>query len=128
MLNKMTIIGFVGKKPETRFTKDNMQVTKFSVATDHKYKGESVTTWHNCVSFGKTAEFVDTYVEKGAVLYVEGRLEKGSFEGKDGKVYTTDIMVEQVKSIRKPSVKPQDEKPAYEKPAEDDELDDSIPF
>jgi single-strand DNA-binding protein len=79
-LNKMLIIGNLGRDPETSFTSTNVPVTRISVATTEKFKdkntGESreTTEWHRIVFFGRLAEVAHEYLKKGASVYVEGKL------------------------------------------------------
>lgn len=101
MLNKATIIGYVGKDPEVRTTPGGTTVANFSVATSRKWKDrdgerQESTEWHNCVAWGKTAEVIGEYVGKGSKLYVEGRLETQSWEDKNhgDKRYKTQIVVD----------------------------------
>lgn len=74
MYSKTTIIGYVGKDPDSKFTPKGQQVTNFSVATSHKYNGEEETTWFRVVTWGKIAEACNNYVKKGMLVAVEGRL------------------------------------------------------
>ena len=93
-VNKVIIMGNMGKDPELSYTQGGMAVCQFSLATSKKKKdGTDVTSWHRCNAFGKTAEIITQYVGKGQQLYVEGELSYGQYE-KDGIVrYTTDIIV-----------------------------------
>lgn len=99
-INRATLLGNVGRDPETRFTPSGTQVTTFSLATSSKRKNQSgeyhdVTQWHSCVAFGKLAEIVSNYVVKGSKLYAEGTIEYQSVE-KEGVVknYTKIIVNE----------------------------------
>lgn len=95
-MNKLTIIGNLGRDPEMRFTPSGQAVTKFSVASTRQYKnqaGEQVkeTTWFSVEAWGKLAEICNQYLKKGSKVYVEGRLKPdkstGSphiYEKKDG--------------------------------------------
>lgn len=83
-VNKVILMGAVGKDPEIRYTAQNLCVANFSLATSKKAKDKSdVTQWHNVVAFGKTGELVESYVSKGAKLYIEGELQYQEYE-KDG--------------------------------------------
>lgn len=93
-MNKVFLIGRLTKEPES-FEK----VTRFTLATDRKYKqeGGQQADFPSCVCFGKTAEFVNKYINKGMKIAVEGRLQTGSYTNKNGvKVYTTDVIVDSV--------------------------------
>ncbi len=100
-MNKVIIIGNLGRDPEMRYTPSGQAVTKFSVASTRQYKasnGEQVkeTTWFSVEAWGKLAEICNQYLKKGAKVYVEGRIkpdkDTGSphiYEKKDGSVGTS---------------------------------------
>lgn len=99
-LNRICLIGNLGKDAETRFTTNNVSVTNFSIATTHSYKKseqwEQETTWHNCVGFNLSDFFKDA-LKKGKKFYVEGRLTKKDYTDKEGiKRYSTDVFVEKL--------------------------------
>lgn len=99
MVNKVTLIGRLGKDPEFRVTAGGTPMAKFSLATSEKRKnpnGELVeqTEWHRLTCWGRQAEVARDYLVKGQLVYVEGRIHYDSYENKEGqKVYTTDIIV-----------------------------------
>lgn len=100
-MNKCVLMGRLTRDPEVRYTQgDNASaVARFSLAVDRRFKkdGEQTADFINCVSFGKTGEFIEKYGCKGTKFVVEGRIQTGSYINKDGqKVYTTDVVVEQV--------------------------------
>ncbi len=96
-LNKVMLIGNLGQDAEHRFTTNNTEVTSFSMATTHSYKGRdgnwvNETTWHNVVLFG-ASDFLKGNLKKGRKFYVEGRISKRDYENKDGqKVYVTEVI------------------------------------
>ena len=98
-LNKVQLIGHLGKDPELRHTQTNMPICKFSLATTEQIPSQNGerkerTSWHNITIFGKQAEVASRYLKKGRQVYLEGRLEYGSYDDKQGvKRYTTDIIV-----------------------------------
>lgn len=98
-LNKVMLIGHVGKDPEVKYTNDSTAVANFSIATNESYKDSSGklverTEWHRCVAWRKLAEVIEKHVHKGSKLYVEGKLQTRSWDDKDGnKKYTTEIVV-----------------------------------
>ncbi len=104
-VNKAILVGRLGQKPELKYTASQMAVVNLSVATtesrkdrDGNYKDE--TEWTRVVVFGKTAEFVANYLDKGALVYVEGRLQTRSWENKDGvKMNTTEVIANAVTSL-----------------------------
>ncbi len=95
-VNKVIVLGNLGRDPEISYTASGMAICKFSLATSKKKKdGSEITSWHRCTAFQKTAELIGQYVNKGQQLYVEGELSYGSYD-KDGVThYTTDIIVNQ---------------------------------
>ncbi|MBZ9728186.1 single-stranded DNA-binding protein [Salegentibacter sp. JZCK2] len=96
--NKVQLIGNVGREPEIVNLDSGKKLAKFSVATNESYKngnGERVTDtqWHNIVAWGKTAELVEKYVNKGKEVGVEGKLTSRSWDDKDGtKRYITEVV------------------------------------
>lgn len=75
-----------------------MAIAKLSLAVDRRFKkeGEATADFINCTSFGKTAEVIEKHVRKGTKIAVHGRIQTGSYEGKNGKVYTTDVVIEEL--------------------------------
>jgi len=135
-LNKVMIIGRLGKDPEGKTLPGGTYVCNFSVATSEKYTNKSTgeknekTEWHNCVAFGKTGEVCARYLKKGSEVYVEGKIETQTWDDKEGvKRHKTQINVTNVvflsgngdKSAATPSAPP----PAGNK--EQPESDD-LPF
>jgi single-strand DNA-binding protein len=104
-LNKVQLIGRMGKDPEIRYTAGGQAVANFSIATDESYKnkdGEKVkqTSWHNLVIWGPSVEnFVQPYLHKGDLVYVEGKLQTRSWEKDGEKKYTTEINVTDIKGL-----------------------------
>jgi single-strand DNA-binding protein len=100
-LNKIMLIGNLGKDSETRFTTNNRSVTSFTIATVHSYKGKdgnyvNETTWHNCVSW-ELSDYMKEALKKGKKFYVEGRLSKRDYTDKDGvKRYVTEVVSEKL--------------------------------
>ncbi len=95
-MNRVILIGNIGKEPEITHGNSGITIAKFSIATSDGAKdqnGAVKTQWHRVVAFGKTAEVIEKYVKKGSQLSVEGSLSYGSYENKDGvTMYTTDII------------------------------------
>ncbi|HEX7157672.1 MAG TPA: single-stranded DNA-binding protein [Edaphobacter sp.] len=99
-VNKVILLGNVGKDPEIRATAGGMTVANFSIATTDRIKGQDgqytdKTEWHNLVAFQRTAEIIRDYVKKGHKLYIEGRLQTSSWDDKTTgqKKYKTEIIV-----------------------------------
>src|SRR3954468_2826681 len=100
-VNKVTLIGHLGRDAETAYTASQTAVTKFSVATNRRWKDQASgewkeeTNWTNCVLW--RGENVAPYLTKGKQIYVEGRLQTRSYDDKDGKkVYTTEVVADEV--------------------------------
>lgn len=83
-LNKMTIIGNLGRDPEVRYTPDGLAVTNFTVAVNEKVKGEDKTLWFRVTAFGKLGEICGEYLSKGRQVFIEGRLQTNEWEDRDG--------------------------------------------
>ena len=102
-LNRVTLLGNVGKDPEMKATVGGTTVANFSLATtkgvkDGSGKWNDVTTWHNLVAFGRTAEIIRDYVSKGSKLYIEGELQTRSWDDKETgqKRYKTEIVIQEI--------------------------------
>jgi single-strand DNA-binding protein len=100
-LNKVMLIGNLGKDAETRFTTNNLSITNFTIATSNSYKGKdgnwvNETTWHNIVSFS-LSDYMKDNLKKGRKFYVEGRISKRDYTDKEGiKRYSTEIVSERL--------------------------------
>lgn len=105
-VNKVILIGNLGKDPELRYTPQQTPVASFSLATterlpskDGQQKQER-TEWHNIVVFGKQAETANQYLKKGRSVYIEGRIQTRSWDDKDGnKKYRTEIIANTVQFL-----------------------------
>lgn len=106
MVNKVILVGNVGKDPEVQYISDDVAVAKFTLATSESYKnksGERVTNteWHNIVAWRGLAKVIEQYVQKGAQLYIEGKITNRSYE-KDGQTrYFTEIVANEMKILGK---------------------------
>ncbi|MDD2539438.1 MAG: single-stranded DNA-binding protein [Desulfuromonadaceae bacterium] len=104
-LNKVMLIGNLGKDPEVRFTASGQAVASFSLATSEKFKGKSGeweerTEWHNITLWGKLAEIAGEYLAKGKTVYIEGRLQTRKWQDKSGNDrYTTDIVGDKMQML-----------------------------
>jgi single-strand DNA-binding protein len=99
-VNKVILLGNVGKDPEIKSTASGVAVATFSIATSERFKDKSGnwqdrTEWHNLVAYQRTAEIVRDYVKKGSKLYIEGRLQTSSWDDKTTgqKKYRTEIII-----------------------------------
>ena len=104
-LNKVMLIGNLGKDPEVRYTASGQAVTSFSLATSEKFKGkngewEERTEWHNITLWGKLAEIAGEYLAKGKTVYIEGRLQTRKWQDKSGNDrYTTEIVGDKMQML-----------------------------
>jgi single-strand DNA-binding protein len=137
-VNKVILIGSVGKDPEQKNLPSGGMVVNFSLATSESWKDkqtgeqQELTEWHRCVCFGKLAEIIAQYVKKGSKLYIEGSLRTRSWEQEGVKRYATEIVVSEMQML---DGKPQDSgqqsghgrAPVQSAPKQDN-FDDDIPF
>lgn len=103
-MNKVELVGRLVADPEVRYTSGEspMAVARFRVACDRRIKkdGEQSADFISCVCFGKTAEFIERYFNKGMKIGLTGRIQTGSYQNKDGgTVYTTDVLAEEVEFV-----------------------------
>ena len=95
-LNRVQLIGYLGKDPEGRFTPTGKQVTSFSVAISNRWKsgGETkeYTEWVNIVAWGRLGEVCQEYLHKGSLVYIEGRLKTERYEDKGETKYYTKVV------------------------------------
>jgi single-strand DNA-binding protein len=100
--NKVQLLGNIGMNPEVRALDGGKKMARFSLATNETYrnqKGEKIeeTQWHNLVAWGKVAEIIEKYTQKGTEILVEGKLTSRSYEDKSGqKRYVTEVVVSEV--------------------------------
>ena len=141
-LNRAEFIGNLGRDPEVRHMPSGEMVANFSVACTESWKdkdsGEKkeATEWVNCVAFGKLAEIVQTYLKKGAQVYVSGSMKTRKWQNKDGQDrYTTEIKLDKMLMLgSKPEAAPATSAKEYAKASGStqgtkfDDLDDDIPF
>jgi single-strand DNA-binding protein len=104
MVNKVILIGNLGKDPETRYTQNGTAVTNFTIATSESWtkdgKKEEKTEWHNIVGFAKVAEICGEYLSKGSKVYIEGKLQTRKWEDNDGNTrYTTEVVIREMKML-----------------------------
>ena len=97
-VNKVILIGNLGRDPETRYMPEGGAITNISIATTEKWKDKNgemqeKTEWHRVAFFGKLAEIAGEYLKKGSQVYVEGRLQTRKWQDKDGQdKYTTEVV------------------------------------
>lgn len=98
-INSVNLTGRLTRDPDVRYTDSGTSVARFALAVDRRFKtdGSPTADFPSCVAFGKTAEFIEKYFRQGMKMELTGRIQTGSYTNKDDvKVYTTDIVAEQV--------------------------------
>ena len=104
-VNKVILLGNLGKDPEVRYTPQNMAIAKMTLATGERKKDASGnwvdhTEWHRVVAFGKQAELIQKYLKKGSSVYFEGRIRTQKWQDKEGKDrYTTEIIADTMEFV-----------------------------
>lgn len=98
-VNKVILIGRLGKDPEVKQLPSNKTVATFSIATDEGFGEKKTTAWHRIVAWEKTAELAGKYLEKGKEVYIEGRLQYREYEKDGEKKYITEIVAERMTFI-----------------------------
>ena len=107
-VNKVILVGNVGKDPEVRYSASGTPVANFSLATNEKFKDrndqwQERTEWHSIVAWQRLAEIVEEYVAKGSKVYVEGKLQTTSWEDRQSgeRKYRTEIVARQIRFLGK---------------------------
>jgi len=104
-VNKVILVGRLGRDPETRYTGSGQAVANFSVATDESYKDrngerQKRTEWHRITAWGKLAEICQQYLKKGTMVYIEGRIQSREWQDKEGQKRTSfDIVANTMKML-----------------------------
>ena len=154
-VNKVILMGNLGKDPEVRFMPNGDAVCNFSIATTDSWKDKAAerqekTEWHNIVIYRRLAEIAGEYLKKGRPVYIEGRLQTRKWQTKEGQDrYTTEIIADSMQMLGgRDSAAPQENSGVEEKPKDDfdqtpkrnnqveqsntgsafDEFEDDIPF
>ncbi|OGT37086.1 MAG: single-stranded DNA-binding protein [Gammaproteobacteria bacterium RIFCSPHIGHO2_12_FULL_38_14] len=143
-VNKVILIGNLGKDPEVRYTPNGLAVANITLATSESWKDKQTgetqerTEWHRVVFYQRLAEIVGEYLRKGSKVYVEGRLQTRKWQDKNSGQdrYTTEIIADNMQMLdSKGSGSISDTTPAFEKTQQTtstapalDQLDDEIPF
>jgi single-strand DNA-binding protein len=110
-LNKVMLIGRLGVKPEVRYVKEETPVATFRMATTEPYRGKDGekhenTEWHNIVAWRNLAKFCETYLDKGMLIYLEGRIQTRSWQGQDNTThYTTEILADVIRMMEPKSAR-----------------------
>lgn len=144
-VNKVILIGNLGKDPEVRHLENGAAVANFSIATSENYKdrktGEKVsqTEWHNIVAWRGLAEIAEKYLKKGAKVYIEGKLKTRTWQDKDGNNrYSTEVItdnltmlgstLESMASSNQENSTENESKPSPEKEFSSPDENDDLPF
>lgn len=107
MVNKVFLIGRVGKDPEIKTFASGNKVASITLATSERYKdrnGEQKeeTEWHSVQAFGKLADIVERFVHKGSLLYLDGKIRTRSYEADGRTVYRTEILADHIQMLDRP--------------------------
>ena len=136
MINKVILIGNIGAKPEIRTTQNGDKVASFTIATSENWKDQqgqqqTRTEWHKIVIFGKLTQIVESYLDKGSKIYIEGQLRTRKWTNQQGQdQYSTEVVLPQFKG----SLQMLDAKPSNESNTQLSNrriatvVDDEIPF
>ena len=143
-LNKVILIGRLGRDPECRYMPNGDAVCNFSIATSESWKDQSGqkkerTEWHNITMYRKLAEIAAQYLKKGSLVYLEGKIQSRKYTGKDGIERTAyEIVCSEMKMLggkaeggegqHNPPPPPPQARQKSAAPVPQDEIDDSIPF
>ena len=106
-LNRVTLIGNVGKDPEIKTFASGNKVASITLATSERYKdrnGEQKedTEWHSVQAFGKLADIVERFVHKGSLMYLDGKIRTRSYEADGRTVYRTEILADHIQMLDRP--------------------------
>ena len=133
-VNRIHVVGNLGKDPELRYTQGGQATCELSVATSERWNDKNGapqehTEWHRVVLWGKTAENAAKYLAKGRSVYVEGRVRTRKWEDKQGQQrFTTEIIAESVQFLGGPQERTNDAAPSPQRPVGADPNDTDVPF
>jgi len=132
-VNKVILVGHLGKDPEVRYLEGNITVSSFPLATSENYTKDGVrmqhTEWHNIVMWRQLGEMAAQYLKKGKLVYIEGRLRTRNYENKEGqRRFVTEIVGESFKLLGRPSDFGQNLKPTTSDPSSDEEKEQEVDF
>jgi single-strand DNA-binding protein len=142
-INKVIIVGNLGKDPDTRYMPSGSAVTNFTVATNESWKDKATgeqkdrTEWHNVATFNRLAEISAEYLRKGSQVYIEGKLRTRKWQDKTGNDrYTTEIIADEMQMLggrsggggSAPMGRDPGPASAPPPPSSGDDFDDDIPF
>ena len=134
-VNKVILLGNLGKDPEVRRLDDGRGVANFSLATSETYKnksGEKVTNteWHNIVLWSPLADIAENYLKKGSQVYIEGKISNRSYEDKDGvKKYISEVVGREITLLgRAPSLDSMNTQESTTQNNQESSVEDDLPF
>ena len=141
-MNLCIMMGRPTKDPEIHYTQDGKPIARFTLAVDRRFKreGQPDADFHTCICFGRTAEFVEKYIQKGTKILVNGALQDNNYQGRDGQmVYSKQIVCDNIefaesKSASQGAPKQAAPKQPEQKPDKDgfmnipDGIDEELPF
>jgi single-strand DNA-binding protein len=130
-MNKVILLGNLTRDPEIRYSQGEKQmaVARFSLAVNRRFAkdGETNADFLNCTAFGKTAEFVEKYFRQGSRMSLVGRIENNNYTNKNGeKVYSVQIMVEEVEFAERKSAQSNNQTQNQNQPAQTNSADDDF--
>jgi single-strand DNA-binding protein len=140
-VNKVILVGNLGKDPDTRYMPSGSAVTNFSIATSESWKDKQTgeqkdrTEWHNISMFGRLAEIAAEYLRKGSQVYIEGKLRTRKWQDKSGNDrYTTEVVADEMQMLGgrsgggAPATQDSGSSSAPPQSSDSGEFDDDIPF
>lgn len=139
-INKVILIGRLGKDPELRKTPNGVSVVSFSIATSETWKNsngekQEKTQWHNIIVWEKLADLANQYLKKGSQVYIDGKLVNSSWDDKDGnKRYKTEVKADVIqflggkKEESAPAQTDNNQQPAYNGGNNQEIIEDDLPF
>ena len=140
-VNKVILVGNLGRDPETRYAQNGTAVTRFSVATSESWRDKASgeqqerTEWHNVVCFARLGEIAGEYLRKGSKVYIEGQLRTSSWEADGQKKYRTEINAREMQMLDSRGDMPVSNTDAHSTntssnlaPLPPEDFDDDIPF
>ena len=144
MINKVILVGNLGREPDIKFTGDGKAIANLAVATSESWTDKTTgqkqekTEWHRVVIFGRLADIAQKYLHKGSKVYIEGQLRTRKWDKNGVDQYTTEVVLSGFNSAlqmlnkvtQEPSQEEAEEKPPQEKitPVAKDDFEDDIPF
>lgn len=123
MINKVILLGNLGRDPEVRMISENVKVAQFSLATSEKYRDkdgamQTKTDWHNITCWRNLADIAERYLKKGSLIYLEGKLSPRKYQDKEGNDrYTVDIIANTVRMLDRRDGSSQQQQTQHEDPS-----------